>query len=320
MFSTHILQPTETKPIRITAVNGYVTGLAARRLNFSVVPHAVGFGGYNNTITTSLAAILCKANQDSLDAQVATGTKIYLHVEWRYDTPFPKFNTTHLLVVGSSPSFALLDGSASAMNIANIANFAEAQETTPILSCPQWNPEWVVEQATQQPPFMSTTRNMIPEVSWDAFWLDGSSMSSSSLGASVTYAGASLPILPDDQLPACSDWASTASTVSEATTPSPSIDGSFGQCSSSLAHIDVDDYWMNSRIERQLQDPAFQMQKRQANELYSQIGDVSGLIAVMRAANKLCQGNHPHEVPELPDLSDFNRLSISDGPMTSDTT
>ncbi|KAK0667989.1 hypothetical protein QBC41DRAFT_130206 [Cercophora samala] len=262
------------------------TSLVSPSLEHFVSPVSIDPGG-PNIISTALASKLLEIDLDELDALVEARKHI-VHIDWRYETPNPKFTTMHHLVIGSSPTIGFAGGTEWFEKVARTSAFRGEQEVMPIPDYLQ-SPAWTT-------PLNSRKSSLIIEPQPGRFaspqypgwqepngWIRAASppeMAETSREGSQD--------LEDDQLSICSDPASVVSTFSEATAPSIYTPVPSRQNSCGLA--DINGAWMDLQIQQQFQSEAFQQQKKQAEDLYMRTGDVSGLIGVMRTASQFSPG------------------------------
>lgn len=263
-----------------------------------MVPVAADPNGSHNVITTALAAMVLGKDQKVLEVRAAEPNRCFIHLSWSYEARYPKFTTMHHLVIGSSPIMALQEGPAWAEKIAEVATSGETLGITSTTSHQQWNPGWTAVQP--HPTLISKHLN------WEIDpW---SPPSSPQLPGGH---GTTTPVSQDDQLSVCSDLASTATTVSEPTTPNLFLADPLERAWSSPFDTDINGGWMTSGMQHQFQDDAFQQQKREANDLYCKTGDVTGLIAVMRTANRFS-----HSFNSIFEISDFDGLPSQTADLT----
>ncbi|CAP66794.1 uncharacterized protein PODANS_4_7100 [Podospora anserina S mat+] len=260
-------------------------GLASGSLEHFVSPVSIDLGG-PHTISTALASKLLEIGLDELDALVKIKRHI-VHVDWRYETPNPKFTTRHLVIAGSFPMIAFAGGTQWFENVARTSVFRGEQETMPIPDDLR-DPAWITPLTSRKPSLntgpqlgnlsgLQHTCRQEPN-RW-ARALSPPELSDTSRTVS--------PDPEDDQLSNCSDTASTGSAFSEATAPRIYTPAPSRQNSSSLA--DINGAWMDCQIQQQFQSEAFQQQRKQAEDLYMRTGDVSGLIGVIKTASQFSQ-------------------------------
>ncbi|KAK4180092.1 hypothetical protein QBC36DRAFT_286943 [Triangularia setosa] len=285
--SLHKAPGTEPDPIRITRAYEHVlNGFVARETDHLVSPVTTDPGG-PNTISTYSASILFAVDQKVAEAR-AKAKECHIHLDWRYGPPNPKFTTRHLLVLGSSPTVGFAGGTAWYENVAKASVFRGEQETMSIpnyLQSPAWTTpldprKSLLTTGAETGSFIGSQHPCWQEPSrWTRAFSPPELLDTPRKGS---------PGPEEDQLSVCSDPASVDSTFSEATTPSLYTPAPSRQNSSSLA--DINGAWMDLRIQQQFQSEAFQQQKKQAEDLYVQTGDVSGLISVMNMASQFSNG------------------------------
>ncbi|KAK4201083.1 hypothetical protein QBC40DRAFT_63437 [Triangularia verruculosa] len=247
-------------------------GLSTGKIEFPISPSA-GDPKEVHTISTSVLAATSGVDLKSLNTK-ANNQELFVHVDWRYQTIYPKFTTRHRVVPEPSLSILFAGGTSWAEDIARTPAFHTPHEHMPV---PDYlrRPAWSLSPQPPKPSFNMGNRvqRMTPQLgSWTPsphFPDTPRSMSPSS---------------GDDQLSICSDPTSVGSTISEVRTPRLFSPPPSRQNSSSTASITGD--WMDRQIQQQFQDEEFLKQKQDAEELFERTGDLSGLIAVMEAANR----------------------------------
>lgn len=246
-------------------------GLSTGQLELSINPLASNPGGLH-TISTYVLSRTLGVDMKTLDDK-ANNDEWFIHVDWKYEIVYPKFTTRHRVISGSSLSIHFAGGTAWAENIASNLAFQTSHQYMPVpdyLRCPTWD----VGPESQEPYFDagSTDSGMSPELpSWRPL-----------LGFPETPRSMS-PSSGDDEFSVCSDPTTVGSTIWEHTTPRFFTPPPSRQ-NSSIVHS-INNYWMDQQIQLQFRDEAFLRQKQDAEDLFARTGDVSGLIAVMEAAN-----------------------------------
>ncbi|KAK0739161.1 hypothetical protein B0T21DRAFT_409533 [Apiosordaria backusii] len=250
------------------------SGLSTKPLELPINPSA-GDPKELHTISTFLLSMTLGVDGKILETR-ARSQDWFIHVDWRYQTIYPKFTTRHRVIPGISPSVRFAGGTAWAENIARNPAFQTPHKQMPVpdyLRRPTRNTSW----ESRAPPFNPLNRTPVTMPDFTS-WIP-----------SPEFPGTPRSMSPgpgDDELSVCSDLTSVGSTVSEITTPRFLSPSPSRQNSSTLATGSINGDWMDQQVQQQFQDEAFLKQKREAENLFARTGDLSGLIAVMEAANK----------------------------------